>query len=29
MGLLGEITPWILKEPSFVVKVFIKPLANM
>ena len=29
MGLLGEITPWILKETSFVVKVFIKPLANM
>ena len=29
MGLLGEITPWIPKEPSFVVKVFIKALANM
>ena len=29
MGLKGEIAPWILKEPSFVVKVFIKALANM
>ena len=29
MGLKGEIAPWILKEPSFVVKVFIEALANM